>query len=474
MPWLHRWLGPATGAATTAPTCGRRLYAHMLATLVSPCRGTLTNLICLGGRAHLDWTADYRLYARDRVDPTRLFRHALLAVHAHLPPSAALVAAIDDTLARKTGTKIDGVGWKRDPLGPAFQTNLVRGQRFVQLTAAWPGPDGQARMIPVDFTHAPTPPKPGPHAALAAHEQYKEKQKQQRLNAVALTRIEHLRQTLPASRRLVVVGDGSYTNADLLRGLPENTVYIGRIRKDAVLHARPGPPPATGRPPTYGGPVQTPEQLRADDTVPWQTIEAFAAGKRHGFKVKTLAQPLLWRKSGADCPLRMIVIAPIGYRLRQGSRLLYRQPAFLICTDPDQPLAEVIQEYLWRWGIEVNFRDEKTLLGTGEAQVRDPSSNRNQPAVTVAAYAFLWLAALKLMDEGQAPPHLQPPKWRRAAPRGEAPTVSTADLLRALRCELWADQLSAPSFSHFTSPSSVDTNTQKIIPSLAHAILSAA
>lgn len=473
IPWLHGLLAPATTAACAAPECGRRLYEHMMATLVSPCRGTISNLICLCGRAHQDWTADYRLYSRERVDPTLLFRHGLNEIHAHLPPDAALVAAIDDTLVRKTGTKIHGVGWKRDPLGPAFQTNLVRGQRFVQLTAAWPGCDGQARMIPVDFTHAPTPPKPPKCAPAVAHRQHKEKQKQQRLNVVARARIEYLRQSLPAARKLVVAGDGSYTNADILKGLPENTVYLGRIRKDAVLHALPGPPPATGRRPSYGAQLQTPEQLRTDDTLAWQAVAAFAAGKRHTFKLKTLG-PVLWRKSGADCPLRVVVIAPIGYRLRQGSRLLYRQPAFLICTDPAKPLEELLQEYLWRWGIEVNFRDEKSLIGTGEAQVRDPASNRNQPAVTVAAYAFLWIAALKLIATGQAPPHLRPPKWRHAEPGPATAALSTGDLLRALRCELWAPQLSAHSFSHFTSSPPADINPHQPVPSLAHALLSAA
>jgi len=472
MPWLHGLLATASSAACATPECARRLCEHLLATLVSPCRGTIANLICLCGRAQQDWTADYRLYSRDRVDPQELFQHGLRELHAHLPPNAALVAAIDDTLVRKTGPKIDGVGWKRDPLSPAFQTNLVRGQRFVQLSAAWPGPDGQARLIPVDFTHAPTPPKPAKRAGAAEHQQYKEKQKQQRLNVVALARIHHLRQTLPAVRQLVVAGDGSYTNAALLKGLPENTVYIGRIRKDAVLHALPGPPPATGRPPSYGAQLPTPEELRTDDTVAWQTITAFAAGQRHTFKIKTLG-PALWRKSGADCPLRVVVLAPIGYRLRQGSRLLYRQPAFLICTDPDKPVEELVQEYLWRWGIEVNFRDEKTLLGTGEAQVRDPAANRNQPAVTVAAYALLWIAALKLMAGGAAPPHLQPPKWRRAGGRATRP-LSTGDLLRALRAELWAPQLSAQSFSHFTSPPPADSTAQKPVPSLPHALLSAA
>jgi hypothetical protein len=235
-----------------------------MAALVSPCRGTLTNLICLCGRAQQDWTADYRLYSRDRVKPAGLFSTVLHELEVNLPARTPLVAAIDDTLVRKTGVKIDGVGWKRDPLGPAFQTNLVRGQRYVQLSAAWPGCDGHARMIPVDFTHSPTPPKPGKKANTDQVEQYTEKKKQQRLNVVALARIQQLRQALPDTRKLVVAGDGSYTNAVVLKGLPAMTVYIGRIRRDAVLNALPGPPAATGRPPVYGAPVQTPEDLRTD------------------------------------------------------------------------------------------------------------------------------------------------------------------------------------------------------------------
>jgi hypothetical protein len=445
----------------------------MMAGLVSPCRGTISNLICLCGDSLRDWTADYRLYARDRVDPQILFRQALGEIQTHISPEASLVVAIDDTLVRKTGTKIHGVGWKRDPLGPAFHTNLVRGQRYVQLSAAWPGPDGQARMIPVDFTHAPTPPKPPRNAPEALHQQYREQRKQQRLNVVACARIQSLRMSVPDSRKLVIAGDGSYTNADILKGLPAHTVYIGRMRKDAVLHAPPGPAPATGRPPSYGPQVHTPEALRTDESIPWQTVTAFAAGRKHSFKLKTIG-PVLWRKSGPAISLRVVVIAPIGYRLRNGSRLLYRLPAFLICTDPEMSLDELLQDYLWRWGIEVNFRDEKTLIGTGEAQVRLPSSNRNQPAVTVAAYALLWSAALSLIANNGQPQYLRPPKWRRLPPDAAAPALSTGTLLRALRSELWAGQFRPNSFSHFATPSSKNTNTQKPAPSLMDALLRAA
>ena len=83
--------------------------------------------------------------------------------------------------------------------------------------------------------------------------------------------------------------------------------------------------------------------------------------------------------------LRLVVIRPVPYKGPGGKRL-YRQPAYLICTDPELPLEDLLQSYLWRWDIEVNHRDEKTLLGVGEAQVRNKKSAWSVPASAVAAY----------------------------------------------------------------------------------------
>jgi hypothetical protein len=163
------------------------------------------------------------------------------------------------------------------------------------------------------------------------------------------------------------------------------------------------------------------------------------------------------------------VIAPLGHRLRKGSKLLYRQPAFLICTDPEISVEEYLQAYLWRWGIEVNFRDEKSLLGTGQAQVRTEASNRNQPACSVAAYALLWTAALQLgLDKlGQLPR----PKWRKARAAGR---TSTGELLRTVRWEQWAGQMNAKSFCDFMTAPPAETSEPKVQPSLPHALLAAA
>jgi hypothetical protein len=41
-----------------------------------------------------------------------------------------------------------------------------------------------------------------------------------------------------------------------------------------------------------------------------------------------------WPKATRDRPLRLIVIKPAGYRLRQGSKLLYREPGLVNLHQP--------------------------------------------------------------------------------------------------------------------------------------------
>lgn len=104
-----------------------------------------------------------------------------------------------------------------------------------------------------------------------------------------------------------------------------------------------------GRKRLYGKSAPTPEELRTDESIPWQTVQAYTSGKVHEFKVKTMRY-LRWRGTGKQHTLQLLVIAPLRYRRSQGVRLLYQDPAYLICTNPDIPAHKVLQAYLWRWG----------------------------------------------------------------------------------------------------------------------------
>ena len=83
----------------------------------------------------------------------------------------------------------------------------------------------------------------------------------------------------------------------------------------------------------------------------------------------------------------------MGYRLSKGSKMLYREPAYLICTETGLDIKNILQAYLWRWEIEVDFREEKTLLGCGQAQVRNPNSAESLPAFVATMYGLLHIAS---------------------------------------------------------------------------------
>ena len=453
----------------------RRLGLSQLACLG---RHTVSNLLCASGRQFQDWSADYRVFSKDRWDVQRLFEPVVQGVLDISPAASPFVIAMDDTHLRKSGKKTPGVAYRRDPLSPPFHCNFIRAQRFLQLSAmlAAEKAAGPARAVPIRYEHVPPVAKPKRSAGQEQWKAYRQQCRKQNLSTHAVEALAETRRQLDAKhgaedRPLIVATDGSYTNKTVLKQLPQRTTLIGRVRKDANLFYPPRneDQPARGAKRKYGQEAPTPEALRQDEATPWRTVTAFAAGKLHSFRVKTLG-PVLWKKAGHDRPLRLVVIAPVRYRLRKGSRLLYRQPAYLICTDVDLPLQQIVQDYLWRWDIEVNHRDEKQIIGVGQAQVRSAQSVERHPAFAVASYAMLLLSAARVFGTDAVEAKLPPPKWRTGSGKQR---VTTWELLQQLRSEVWSyalGQLEANS-EHFMTALAEDTKPSEFPLPLASAVL---
>jgi hypothetical protein len=464
-----------------------------------------SNAICATGRQFLDWSADYRLFSRSPWDPHALFDPIFDHLGALLPsPSAPVIAALDDTLCKKTGRHIPGATYARDPMSPPFHVNLARGLRFVQASVLVRATQflGPARALPVRFQPAPPAVKPASLKAAHKHAQkdqanqkknqkrtakkqagapagkkktaiptpeekeYRIQKKLHALTQVGVRVLQSLRAALDArpdtrQRQLLVSGDGSYTNRTVLRQLPQRTTFIGRIRKDAKLClALASLPtlPSGGRPRHYGAPAPTPEQVLHDDAVPVTKVRCFAAGAVREIPVKVV--PIVfWRNVGPDLPLLLLVIKPLGYRLRKGSKLLYRQPAFLICTDPHLDLTILLQAYLDRWEIECNHRDEKSLIGTAQGQVWSPLAAIRLPQFQVAIYSLLLLASILAYGFQRTAAYLPLPLWRRKSIR-----PSILDLLNLLRDQIFARAMQdnpTPSIDDFAALAPVDANQRK-------------
>ena len=426
-------------------------------------RHTVTNLLSTSGSQFQDWSAAYRLFSASRFDVPQLFAGLRAAAAQCLPESAPLCISVDDSLLPKTGTKTPGVAWRRDPQGPPFQTNLIRAQRVLQFSAMLPLPDSSAmRGVPINYLHTPTPPKLKKDASAEQKKQHKELSDKLNLSSQALQQMETMRADF-GSRQLILLSDARFTTRRFIAGLSPKDILIGRIRKDAKLFYPPSQQPARGRRRGYGERCPTPEQIRQDDSVPWQSVSIRAAGADHQCKIKVVDR-VLWEPAGTQRLLRLIIIAPLAYRPRKGARLLYRDPAFLICTDLTVEVQMVVQYYFWRWDIEVNFREEKSLLGVGHPQVRNPQSCDAAPAFQVAAYSMLLLAAIR----SRYAEILPRPKWQTHAP---SERTSTQRLIQNLRFEVWGRGLGLNNFPGFCSDSPSTQKPEKCAPALASAVL---
>jgi hypothetical protein len=94
-------------------------------------------------------------------------------------------------------------------------------------------------------------------------------------------------------------------------------------------------------------------------------------------------------------------------------------------------------------------------LGIGQAQLWNPTAVPKQPALAVAAYSALLLAALKVFGAERSTAYAPLPKWRRNARR-----PSCLDLITLLRKE-------ASEHPHLLAPLAIQPDSARFVAAAA-------
>jgi len=416
---------------------------------------TVTRAIGFHGKCDQDWSADYKLFSRSEWEPRGLFA-AVMGEAIGSQKLERIVISLDDTRVWRTGQQVPQTQWHRDPLGPPFQTNLRWGHRFLAASVVLPlyekDPESSSRCVPVRFELAPVVKKPGRKAEAETLAEYRRKQKANNLSRQFVAMGLELRESLNASghaaKRLVLVGDGAFANRTVYGQdwSSANVSLVTRCRKDLALCRR-----ATGKGQRfYAQKKFTPEQVRKDDRrARWQTASIHHGGCFRDVRFKETTS-IYWQRGAGKRPLRLLVVAPVGYRKTKKGRTYYRQPAYLLTTDLQTKAAQLVQDYFDRWGIEVNHRDQKQILGVGDAQVWNEHSVSKVPALIVAMYSWLLLAGLHCYGTARTADYLPLPKWRKAPKR-----PSTQDLVALLRRQIADSTIPFPTASVAPTPASM-------------------
>jgi len=404
-----------------------------LGTLCALGRRTLSRSICAVGRQHQDWSADYKVFSRSQWEPDQLFTPVLKEYLTRNPADQPVCLAFDDTKLARSGRKIKSAFWQRDPLSPPFHVNFMYGLRFMHASLIFPhyrDGDFSARGYPVRFVECPAVKKPGKKATAEERVEYKRAVKTHNLSQQGLMVIKGLRVDLDrlgeTKRKMVVAVDGSLCNRTILSKPLDRVEIVGRCRKDARLCF---PAPEGGRR-KYSEERFSPEAVRQDESIPWQTCRVHFGGAWRDIRYKEILN-VLWQRGAGPRLLRLLVVAPQPYRTSVNAKRNYRDPAYLLSTDTQSDAPMLLQCYFDRWQIEVNHREQKDTIGVGNAQVWADKSVPRQPAFAVAGYSLLLLAGLKEFGPGRTHDFVPLPKWRKKAKR-----PSALDLITQLRKEI--------------------------------------
>ena len=399
-------------------------------------RRTISRAICFSGFDDVDWSADYRLFSRVKWKTEELFS-PLLKRAVNLVDDDLIAIGFDDTVIKKKGKKIPGTRWLRDSLSPVFNVNIIWGMRFLQASVLVPlykkgDKKTPPRAIPIQFKPVPPVKKPKRNASKEEWEAYELEKKSRNLSFYFLEALTSAREEMNKlgfeDKKLLAVVDGSFCNKSCMNFNLKNVEIIARARKNAILCFKLKQKEGKR---FYQKKTFTPEQVKKDSKIAWVKADAYHGGNWREIKYKEIKE-VYWKTGTKKKPVRLIVIAPTPYRLREKGKLYYRDPAYLLTTDLETETLELIQKYLDRWQVEVNFREEKNDLGLGQAQVWSEESVNKQPAFVVASYGALLLASIELYNDKRVECFIKLPKWRRKA----SLRPSCLDLLNQLRQEI--------------------------------------
>lgn len=418
----------------TAPTFDT--FLTVLTGWVFARRRTVTGMIlaadAVGSKHH---SAFHRLFAKAEWCLDELG----LAVFTLIEPwlcDEPVMLALDDTLARKRGLKVFGVGMHHDPMISTRKVARVNwGHSWVVLSVIvrFPFCADQYFALPILFRL------------------YINKQTVARKGGWYRTRPElavdllYILCRTYENRRFHVVADSTYGGQSVLGDLPENCDLTSRLDLDARLHKAPPvrKPGTNGRPRKRGTRVPSPRQMLTGRA---RRLTLNIYGRRDKVRVTDCVAHVY---AVPDRPLQIVAVEPLA-----GGR---RVQAFY-STRHEASAERVLIWYAMRWSIEVAFQNSKTHLGFEEPQgwTRRAVERTAPMAMLLYSLIVLWYAR-----DGHRY-YSQPDRpWYRLKRH-----ASFADMLATLRRESVREQvLSTPLNSR---------GLQKLTRTLLHAVQQAA
>jgi hypothetical protein len=309
----------------------------------------------------------YNFFERSSWKPGDLAYRVAVLILTRLPFSGRVTLLVDDTLAHKRGKCVWGLGWWRDAVASTRKrVATASGHNWVVLAVAFcvPGTSCVILALPL-LARLHLPGKGQPSCAVLAREM---------LGLVT--------GWFPG-REFTLVADGAYACKEMLGDFPQSARFVGRMRGDAAVYDREvprqkkgkrGPKPKKGpRLPSPRDAAKKADRKRtgAGDWL-WQAVAVTIYGSRR--TLQAVSYQAVWPRVLGLVPIRVAVVRDPEGRM---------DDVYLFTTDLDASLAWVIEQFSWRWSIEVLFRASKQVM-----QIEAPQHYCRESVEKVAPWAW--------------------------------------------------------------------------------------
>jgi SRSO17 transposase len=335
----------------SAPTF-RNFMTLALGWILIPNHHAVTGaLVVTGTSQQRDHSAFHRFFSLARWNPDDIGRWLFMKILEHASKEGPVATSLDDTLTRKQGEHIYGIGSHPDPvLSTKKRKVFAFGHVWVMLTVAvrlplfnrtW----GLPILLRLYRSKASCDKK---------KKQYKKK------TELAREMLDVLATWLP-DRRIEVSADSAYCNSTVTKGLAKNIVLFGSMRPDAALTALPveqkGKRKRGGRPAVRGRRIPSPEKVYKTGKYNWYADEMTLYNRKQWVTYQSWTAQ--WYRACGPQLLRVVITKTscgnIPFRV-------------FFCTDPDVSVEYLLQRYASRWSIEVTFFNLKQFLGFADSQ----------------------------------------------------------------------------------------------------------
>lgn len=401
-----------------APLFTKPVFEHVqrlvLGAILAPGKRTVTACLrAVGLRHEPHFQNSHRVLNRDRWNPLLAARMLLGLIVALLPANSAIVVGADDTLERRRGKHINGLGCYRDAVRSS-KKHVVKcfGLKWLALMVIVKLPFA-SRVWALPFLtllcRAADKERPDAHKSVID---------------ILMIAARLVSRWLP-DRMIVLVVDGAFAAvklALLCAGTP-NLILVTRLRMDASLYHPVGVQPKgkRGRKPLKGARQRKLREWAARGDTPWEAVEvAWYGGGRKPLLV--FSRTGLWHTPGwPPVAIRYVLVRDPTGQLRD---------AAFACTQLAASAAQIIEWFVLRWSVEVTFEESRAHLGIESGrQWSDLAIGRTTPAL-LGLFSLVTLLALRLASEGKVP--VNQTAWYSKA------EASFSDCLVFVRKHCWA------------------------------------